>query len=215
MAPDDIGIAYMAEFFEGKIDGYLIDVGAHDGVAAGSMTRFLMEWGWRGMLIEPLPEAYALLEKAYAGVPDVVTFNVACSDEEGTAELYPCKGVTTMDTEWRDACDRSWKHVNYGSPFFASKRTLHSLMNLAGSPDKVDLLQIDTEGHDLQVLKGMDWSRQPDMVVAESLDMTNLDRKINGIPQPSDEMVEYMESKGYYVDLLTKGGNVFFIRMGI
>jgi len=213
MAPDDIGITYMAEFFQNVPNGFLIDVGAHDGVAAGSMTRFLMEWGWTGILIEPLPKAYALLEKAYENTPNVVTLNVACSNEEGTATLYPCDGVTTMDKGWRDVCDAHWKHVNYGAPFQVPMRTLDSIMKEYPTPEKIDLLQIDTEGHDLQILKGMDWKKQPSMVVAESLDMNNLDRKkSDGTPIPDPAMIEYMESVGYYCDKLTIGGNVFFLK---
>ena len=129
MAADFEGIQFMSDFFEDTKDGYLIDVGAHDGVEEGSMTRFLMEQGWKGMLIEPLPEAYVLLEKEYRNWEGVVTLPVACSNEEGEAALYPCKGVSTVSPEWRDACAAWWKHVKYKDPIQVPKRTLQNLFH--------------------------------------------------------------------------------------
>ena len=215
MAPDNDGIQFLSEFFKDKKDGYLIDVGAHDGVKDGSMTRFLMEQGWKGMLIEPLPEAFIKLKEAYKDWEGVITLPFACSDENGEAELYPFRGVTTMDPAWRDACAAWWKHVKYGKPIIVTKRTLKNLLSLHGAPNHIDLLQIDTEGHDLQVLKGMDWDRRPSMVIAESLDMRHPERKLkNGYWKPDPELVSYMNQVGYSLVKLTKGGNVFFLPRG-
>ncbi len=213
MAVDNKGLQFLQAFFKDKDDGYLIDVGAHDGVKTGSMTRFLMERGWAGMLIEPLPEAFRQLESAYRGNHKAVTLSVACSNKVGVINLYPFRGVSTVEPEWRDACAGYWKHVQYGPPLVVPKRTLKGLLREHGGPSKVDLLQVDAEGHDLKVLQGMDWERKPSVVCAESLDMRHRDRrKRNGCWEPAPEMVEYMRGVGYRCARLTRGGNVFFLR---
>ena len=113
MAADDVGLKYIIEFFKGRT-GYLVDVGAHDGVEVGSMTRDLVLAGWTGMFVEPLPKAFKLLAKAYGDNPAMICVQAACSDESGLADLYPCDGVSTLEPTWRDACDSWWKHIKYG-----------------------------------------------------------------------------------------------------
>ena len=162
MAADDIGLQFILEFFDDQI-GYLVDVGAHDGVKKGSMTRELMVKGWGGLLIEPLPEAFQLLGTAYQDNVNAICIQVACSNEEGEGDLYPCGGVSTLEKSWRDACDAWWDHVKYSDPIKVKKKTLKSLLKLY-APKKIDYLQIDTEGHDLMVLLGMNWNYNPDLI---------------------------------------------------
>ena len=64
----------------------VIDIGANDGVA-GSNSRTLLEQGWRGVLVEPLPLVYEKLKSNSAGFPNVDVENRACSDSRGTAVL--------------------------------------------------------------------------------------------------------------------------------
>ena len=212
MAEDRAGIDYLLGKFEGKTDGYLVDIGAHDGVEKGSMTRELVLQGWGGLMVEPLPSAFALLEKAYRDTPSVNTLHMACSNSNGTAELFPCKGVSTLSPEWAAECSAYWKHVKYGKPIKVQKRTLVNLLELVDAPQHINLLQIDTEGHDLAVLQGMDWNRTVDVICVETLDMVNRDRKIGGLWHPSPELNKYLSDHGYELVLLTPGGNGFYER---
>jgi len=214
MAADTDGIQYMMDKFRDVPDGYLIDVGAHDGVAKGSMSRDLVVRGWGGLMIEPLPEAFSLLSTAYRDHPKVHCVQVICSDEGGVADLYPCKGVSTVDPAWAKACSDWWSHVKYGPPIQIKKRKLSTILNQYDVPRHIHLLQIDTEGHDLHVLRGMDWDRTVDMVCVETLDMLSPERRINGIWQPRPEMHAYLKSLRYRLDLLTSGGNGFYLREG-
>jgi len=212
MAPDVDGVDYLLRFFQDVSDGYLVDVGAHDGVLKGSMSRDLMVKGWQGLLIEPLPEAFALLEAAYRDNPEVHCLQIACSDTGGTAELFPCKGVSTLNRDWAQACSDYWKHVRYDPPIRVQVRTLTNLLDMVEAPRHIHFLQIDTEGHDLHVLRGMDWTRTVDLVCVETLDMLHLDRREKGKWQPNPEMDEFLRGQGFKLDLLTVGGNGFYRR---
>jgi len=213
MAPDIDGIEFILKFFKDKNDGYLIDVGAADGLKDGSMTRDLISRGWKGILVEPLPMYYEQLKENYKDYEGVHTVPILCSDESGFGILYPHKGCSTINPEWRDACQKYWKHVNYKEPIEIPKITLKNLMKIYNTPPQIDFLQIDTEGHDLNVLKGMDWSKNPSLVCVEVLDMCNMERRINGGRwEPSPELKQYMNETGYVCVKLTKGGNAIFIR---
>jgi len=212
VAEDTEGIDRIAQLVDGVKGGYLVDVGAHDGIAPGSMSRALVASGWGGLMVEPLPAAFAKLERAYRGNDGVRCVNVACSDGDGTSQLYPCKGVSTLHKDWADVCDGWWKHVNYGAPITVKTRRLGRLLDEAGAPAAINLLQIDTEGHDLTVLQGMDWTRRVDVVCVETLDMVHRERRIGGRWHPSPDLNSFMVAHGFALDLLTPGGNGIYVR---
>lgn len=211
MAEDTVGIQYMENFFKGK-DGYLIDIGATTGSEKGSMSRALISRGWHALMVEPLPATFAKLKTVYDSSQNVTCVNVACSDVNEIAEFYPCAGVSTFHPKWRDVAAGRWKHVNYGSPIQVQKRKLSELLVEHKAPQKIDLLQIDTEGHDLYVLRGMDWSREITMICVEVIDLTNMHRKIRGKWTPSPELTAFLKSKGFTCRLITKGGNGFYTK---
>jgi hypothetical protein len=60
---------------------------------------------------------------------------------------------------------------------------------------RIDLLHIDTEGHDLQILRQVDFrAYKPRMIVVEHLHMTEDGKK---------EALGLLESQGYAVQVLT------------
>jgi len=213
MAEDVIGQDYIRRFFGDRQDGYVIDVGAHAGIKYGSMSWELVQRGWGGLLVEPLPNAFGELTKNYQHSPSVTCVQAACSDTEGEATLYPHKGVSTLNADWAKACEQWWKHIKYKPSIRVRKVRLDSLLRQVNAPTHIDFLQVDTEGHDFQVLKGMDWGRQPDLVCVETLDVVHPERKLpNGVWGPDPEMNQFLQSLGYALELLTPGGNGFYVR---
>ena len=80
-----------------RSDGFWVDVGAAH-PRADSVTMLFAERGWRGVNIEPDPEAFALLAAAR---PRDINLNVACSDHAGEGTLYRSgipDGWATLDT---------------------------------------------------------------------------------------------------------------------
>ncbi len=212
MAPDDEGLQFSLDFFGDRV-GYLVDVGAHDGVAAGSMSRAFTVKGWSGLLVEPLPGAFHILDMEYADNSNVVCVQAACSNEEGIAMLHPFGGVSTLEKPWRDACANWWPHVRYTEAIQVHKTTLARLLDFHNAPTKIDYLQIDTEGHDYKVLLGMDWNYDPDLICIETLDMVHPDRKDSaGICLPPHDTNYLLYRKGYELVLTTKGGNGFYVK---
>jgi len=65
------------------------------------------------------------------------------------------------------------------------------------SVDSIQYLKIDTEGHDLMVLKGMDWTDKkifPEIIQCEYEDSKTVPHGYTVI-----EMGKYLEDKGYHV----------------
>lgn len=213
MAEDTDGQQFIRDFFAEKKDGFLIDVGAEDGMSRGSMSAALLKQGWGGMLVEPLASSFRRLILNYQNNPKVFCLNVACSDEDGRALFHLCKGVSTLSSEWAAACASHWKHVQYKQSLQVPIRRLDTLFREHSVPPQIDFLQIDTEGYDLRVLKGMDWNRQPSLICVETLDMLHKERKMpDGRWAKNPEMDDYLMSLGYRLEKLTLGGNGIYVK---
>ena len=54
-------LAKVADLFKGKRDGFFIESGALNGEKFSNTLLFELELGWKGLLVEANPEAYAIL----------------------------------------------------------------------------------------------------------------------------------------------------------
>ncbi len=74
------------DFFGRKRDGFFVEVGAND-PCGGSQTWLLEQNGWRGILVEPLPDFY---DKLVSARPRSKVYQAACSapEKRGTATLH-------------------------------------------------------------------------------------------------------------------------------
>ncbi len=122
-------------------DGTVIDVGANAGDYAIVAGKFFGVS--RILAIEPLGDAFAELSRnirANRLDRTVTALNVAASEKDGEIQLFH-EGpyMSTMDTA--------------GSPETFESRSVDSLLSELHI-DTVDLLKIDTEGSEMDVLKG-------------------------------------------------------------
>jgi len=139
----------------------IVQVGACDG-ADDPLVHFIKQEGARAFLIEPNPEAFALLQKSYAGVPNVTLIQTAIADKEGEAYLYRLRGGASQGT---DVCyklglssfDRMHLIRNGVKPEEIEQvsvpcRTLAGIVAEHGL-SQIDLLLIDVEGYDGEVVR--------------------------------------------------------------
>ena len=125
--------------------GVYVDVGANHPVECSNTWR-LYERGWRGLLVEPLPECWhALLRQR----PLDRLCPVAASDRRGYARLRVCRTVSSLRPDWP---------IDEQGQLYVETDTLANILETY-TMGPVDLLSIDVEGHEREVLTGMDWQR--------------------------------------------------------
>lgn len=146
------------KYFNGKT-GTFLDIGANDGKTL-SNTRALAELGWKGVLVEPSPKAFALLKENYKDMEGFYFYNFALGVTNGTVKMwdsgkhlgnddggllstlvesdYNKWKPTTEFTEIEVQCFR-WKT-------FLNRLTLKTF----------DFISIDCEGLDMEILKQID-----------------------------------------------------------
>lgn len=141
--------------------GYAVDVGANDGVTRSNSKHF-EDKGWIVLCIEPNP----LL--AHAGKNNrklwrqIACGRVAClRDDFAVIGEYPYAALSGFHPQ--DGPDYS--ELTKAQSLLVKQETLSQVLEGSGFP-RLDYLTIDVEGHELEVLAGLDWSVWHPLVVA-------------------------------------------------
>jgi FkbM family methyltransferase len=152
--------ALVREFFRDRPQGFFVEVGAND-PKKDSQSYHLEEAGWTGILVEPLPElASELRRQRKAHV-----FEVACSspDREGQVmRLHVAGAWSSFDPNLMVTGLRADRTID------VTVTTLDRVLDEGKATVPIDLMSVDVEGHELEVLRGFDFSRwKPRLVLLE------------------------------------------------
>ena len=154
--------------------GFFVEAGGFDGYVQ-SNTYYLERFrGWRGIVVEPMPElaAEARLNRPNARVVQCALVGDDYRDdtiEMDFGDLWSAvRGVHEEDWAagglvlgWRD-------HRTEQVP----ARTLSHVLDEAANGREVDLLSLDVEGYEGEVLRGLDYSRHaPRWILVEMHDL--------------------------------------------
>jgi len=152
-------------FFGGKIFGSYIDVGAAR-PDVNSVTKHFYDMGWSGLNIEPVESAFALLERDR---PRDTNLKLAVSNVVGTRTLYEIPSnqeISSLDREAAD--DARNRHDVAAIEREVEVSTLAAICEEHGI-HAYDFLKVDVEGHELEVLSGVDLiHHRPELIVVES-----------------------------------------------
>ena len=168
-------VPYIYEHFFGRRDkGCYVEVGAFDGYNF-SNTYGLAVRGWRGHLVEPDPQSYALCSARYASMPNIVVSECAIStDASGHVEII--RGGLNTTTSPEQAAQYSV--TPHFSDAITDERvqvaaiTLDAYLEREKVPEHFDLLVVDVEGTTPDVFAGFDIKRwMPKMLIVELFDL--------------------------------------------
>ena len=152
-----------------KDDFFFIQVGANDGVMCDPLRSFILKHNWSGILVEPVPDYFELLKKNYEGRDNLTFEQVAVSSEPSDSlKIYYLKRNAESEKELRDwefglsgfdmSKDDKWKSSKFAGECDVPITTVSELVN-KHDVSHIDMLQIDAEGHDFEVIKGVDFSK--------------------------------------------------------
>jgi FkbM family methyltransferase len=167
--------------------GFFVEAGANDGITQSNTLFFARYRGWRGLLVEPVPE---LARRCRAHRPDSVVEQVALvgPDHPGPTATMRYANLMSLVQGARgsDAADR--EHVARGEELQGVEsyelevpaRTLSAVLDVHGVRD-VDLLCLDLEGFEPAALAGLDLARhRPAWILVEVWDRPAVDRLLEG-----------------------------------
>jgi FkbM family methyltransferase len=166
--------------------GFFVEAGGNDGYTQSNTYALERRHGWRGLLVEPVPELARACARERPGSRVVRAALVPEGFPDVEVDLR-FGGLMTVvvggregDDEWVAAAHA----VGQEEPpheFRAPARTLSSILDEAQAPE-VDLLSLDVEGYEAQVLAGLDLERHaPRFVLVEMRDVDGEQRSIDAI----------------------------------
>lgn len=156
------------EFFDNKTNGFFIEVGANEPDLHSQTLHLETELNWSGLLIEPIDYlAKQLREKR----PKCHIIECACTLNENVGEadfFIPINedGDIPLFASLVTGIDHALMHKT--RRLRVKTRSLNQIIKKHAQDVKIDLLSIDTEGTELDVLKGANLKiNQPKLIIVE------------------------------------------------
>jgi FkbM family methyltransferase len=171
----------------------LIDVGAEQGGLADGMLRAGAE---ELHAFDPHPDNVSALHARFDADARVSVHEYAVSDSDGSGELHVSSspdgtrlafGHTLLNPT--DTAEIVWAET-----LTVTRRSLGSLIDTGEIPRRTGILKIDTEGHDLAVVRGMG-TLDADVVMVEH--WTDLPNGLGICPWRTEDMVAALRPRGF------------------
>lgn len=198
-------------------DVRFIQIGANDGLRNDPVREFIVNYNWKGTLVEPLPAIFKELLKNYRyinnGQLNFVQAIISSEKEEAFFWTFCPEFLKEKEYEERYSLMRkSSLHQNHlkkfipeqTDPEFALKKllipsiTLKSLVEKYYKFDDLDLLVIDVEGAEMQILSQLDTlEKLPESIFFE----------VEHLEKEEQEMKRLLKKLGY--ELTDVVGNCF------
>ena len=182
---DLIAALFRAGVFRGKS---MIDVGAHEGYALAPF----MEMGWCIQAFEPDEVNREKLLQRVSNSPNGknVSVDVRCVNDESQVGLSFYRSEQSTGISGLSAFHETHEEAQKVDSTSLSDFYLDNEMDL-----EVDFLKIDTEGHDLFVLKGFPWDRCKPLVIECEFE----DSKTVSLGYNLYDLADYLVERGYLV----------------
>jgi FkbM family methyltransferase len=167
---------------------FFVQIGANDGISNDPLYKFVVRFGWEGILLEPVPEAFELLKSTYRGHPKLRLLDAAISEQDGSRTIYTMRmdgAAFRKGHQFSSFRKESLLAQTRWVPDIAERIeerevrciSFDTLLKEANGRE-VDILQIDTEGYDFAVLKMIDFSRlRPPIICYEHVLMSKAEQE--------------------------------------
>lgn len=183
--------------FKDKKGGVFVEIGAYDGLTQSNTLFFERHLGWKGICIEPIPEAFQKLQKnrkctCIEGAIYDKSHEALFLHVKGTGEML--SGVlATFDPRQLQRIFTDMSKLGIDTEILIVKCFALTSLLLNNNYKHVDYLSIDCEGGEMEVLKSIDYD-------AVDISVISVERNFYDI-----SYVDFMKSKGY--ELIVWRGN--------
>ena len=170
-------------YFKNKKNGFYVDVGAYHPIERNN-TMLLYRQGWEGINIDISSFSIKLFNHLR---PRDINLNLAISRNERDVEMYFQKKLSQLSTIKKNQAEKSFQG-NIKIKKINSKTLTSVLDNSRFKGRKIDLLDIDVEGADIDVLESLDFGRySPEIICVEVIEENNEGSRI----------FNFLREKGY------------------
>ena len=191
-------------FFKDKQKGYYVDIGCYHPIE-GNNTYLLYKKGWNGINIDINQLSIDLFKKARA---DDLNINIAISNKFKKVKLYYRKKINMLNT-----IDKKFAKVNFKKGFNTKTIYSNSLDSILEKSKyrnkKIDFLNIDIEGNEINALKSFNFKKyKPKLVCIEIHNLKTTENNVNYYKE--SPIYKFLNKKSY--KLLWNNGFSFIFK---
>lgn len=144
----------------------VVEIGAMDGVRFDPLHRHIVEKRWNAVVVEPLADVFELLRRNYQGCGWVRCANVAISETTGPLHMFRVKRevIEGGAPDWLLGISSAFKRPDLA--YLEGAVAEEDVRGLTFGDfaeefgiQRIDVLQVDTEGYDWRVLRQIDLER--------------------------------------------------------
>ena len=192
------------KFFKDKQKGYYVDIGCYHPIE-GNNTYLLYKKGWNGINIDINQLSIDLFKKARA---DDLNINIAISNKFKKVKLYYRKKINMLNT-----IDKKFAKVNFKKGFNTKTIYSNSLDSILEKSKyrnkKIDFLNIDIEGNEINALKSFNFKKyKPKLVCIEIHNLKTTENNVNYYKE--SPIYKFLNKKSY--KLLWNNGFSFIFK---
>lgn len=165
---EDMILRSMFDDLGGRPNGFYIDIGALHPFRF-SNTAYFYQLGWRGINIEPSPDAIRLFEQHRK---NDINLNIGIGEkhEELTFYCFDEPALNSFSKELSEERNRTTSYNITGTMPIKAYPLSDVLEKHLPAGQKIDFMSIDVEGLDMAVLQSNNWEKhKPEFVLAEDL----------------------------------------------
>jgi FkbM family methyltransferase len=150
---------------------FFIQIGAYDGRKGDPIYELVQRNRWSGILVEPQPDIFERLKQNYAGFSGLAFEQAVIVTEGNSLPLYKLKDEyahlfhadhRTLSSFRPELIIRHLSQpvdVESAVQKVDAPRLSFSALLKKHDVSKIDLLQVDVEGYDFQIIKGIDFEQ--------------------------------------------------------
>ena len=177
------------KIFKNKKKGTYVDVGCYHPID-GSNTYLLFKKGWSGINIDLNKVSIDLFEKARK---KDINLNLAISNKSKKIKYYYRKNINMLNT-----INLKFAKNNFLRGFktsFIQSQTLNSILKKKHFSKKIDFLNLDIEGNEINALKSLDFKKYAPKVICIEIHETSGRNKKNQFEK--NPINKFLRKKGY------------------
>ena len=168
------------KYYNGKKGGYFLDIGATNGIDINNTYLLEKKYKWKGICVEPQKKYWRDLNKNR----DCIKLNNLLYSKEGLelefSEAGALGGITSHIDKHLEAKKENQVKLK--------TETLNNILEKYDAPEYIDYLSLDTEGSELEILKGIDLNKY-------KIGYLNIEH--NFVEPRRTEIKNYLENRGY------------------
>lgn len=147
---------FVIDYFGHKQNGFVLDIGAADGITGSNSFRLINEYNWSGFLIEACPKHESNLKILYDDIKDVNYFLGAVNQTKKEIMFYEvAEHDMGLSNTIGELYTRNQDFINYQVQCL----DINSILEKYNIPLDIDFVSLDIEGSENQVLDNWNFDK--------------------------------------------------------